>query len=60
MHRAFRMLIYLERKCRELDETDEQLREKQEMLASLMESKKNMQKNASEKFHEKIFKRWSC
>ena len=35
-----RMLIVLERKCLDLSEATEQVSEKQELLATLMESKK--------------------
>ena len=40
-----RMLTVLERKCLDLSEAIEQLSEKQELLATLMESKKSLQKS---------------
>ena len=43
------MLKVLERKCLDLSEAIEQLSEKQELLATLMESKKSLQKVAPEK-----------
>ena len=49
------MLIDVERECLDLSEAIEQLSEKQELLALLMESKKSLQKVAPEKFQEKIF-----
>ena len=39
------MLTVLERKCLDLSEAIEQLSEKQELLATLMESKKSLQKS---------------
>ena len=49
------MLIVLERKCMDLSEANEQLSEKQELLTTLMESKKSLQKVALEEFQRKIF-----
>ena len=40
------MLIVLERKCLDLSEAIEQLSEKQQLLATLMESKKVLQKKS--------------
>ena len=50
-----RMLTVLERECQELDEAVQNLSEKQELLATLMEGKMRMQKVAPEKYQEKIF-----
>ena len=55
-----RILIVLERRCLDLSEAVGQLSEKQELLATLMESKKSLQKkkkkkNVAEHLHEKIF-----
>ena len=49
------MLIVLERECLELNEAVQNLCEKQELLATLMEGKMSMQKVALEKYQEKIF-----
>ena len=49
------MLIVLERKCTDLSEANEQLSEKQELLTTLMESKKSLQKVALEEFQREIF-----
>ena len=49
------MLIFVERKCLDLSEAVEQLSEKQTLLATLMESKKNFQKVAPEEFRRQIF-----
>ena len=51
------MLIVLERRCLDLSEATEQMSEKQELLGTLMESKKGLEKGAPERFHEKIFLR---
>ena len=51
------MLTVLERRCLDLSEAIEQLSEKQELLGTLMESKKGLEKGAPERFHEKIFQR---
>ena len=48
-------LIELERRCLTLREEVERLDEKQEVLAYLMVSKRDMQKEAPEKYQEKIF-----
>ena len=50
-----RMLKVLERECLDFSEAIEQLSEKQELLATLMESKKCLQKGAPERFQEQIF-----
>ena len=50
-----RMLTVLERKCLDLSEAIEQLSEKQELLATLMESKKSLQKVAPDEFQRQIF-----
>ena len=49
------MLKVRERKCLDLRHTVEQLSEKQALLATLMESKESLQKDAPGNFHEKIF-----
>ena len=49
------MLIRLEQKCQELCQVIEQMSERQELLAALMESKKSPQKEAPEEFHRRIF-----
>ena len=49
------MIIVLERRCLDLSEAVEQLSEKQDLLATLMESNKSLQKDAPENVHEKIF-----
>ena len=57
-----RMLTVLERERLELSEAIENLCEKQELLATLMGSKKCLQKDAPERFQEQIFqasKNWS-
>ena len=51
-----RKLTVLERKCLDLSEANEQLSEKQELLATLMESMKSLQKVASEEFQRQIFR----
>ena len=50
-----RMLIVLERECLDLSEAIELCSEKQELLATLMESKKCLQKDAPERLQEQIF-----
>ena len=50
-----RMLIVLEQKCLDLSEAIQQLSEKQELLATLMESKKSLQKVAPQEFERQIF-----
>ena len=50
-----RMLIVLERECLELREETEHLREKQEVLATLMEGKMSMQKVGPQDFQRQIF-----
>ena len=48
-------LIELERRCQTLREEVEHLGEQQEVEADLMVSKRDMQKEAPEKYQEKIF-----
>ena len=50
-----RIVVVLERECLALREEVEHLNEKQEVLATLMEGKMNMQRVAPEKYQEKIF-----
>ena len=50
-----RTLIVLERECLDLGGTIEHLSEKQELLATLKESKMSLQTVAPEKLQEKIF-----
>ena len=56
------MLVFLERQCQELCQPVEQISEKQEVLATLMESKKSLQNGVPEEFQRQIFqelKHWS-
>ena len=48
-------LIELESRCQTLREDVEHLGEQQEVVADLMVSKRDMQKEAPEKYQEKIF-----
>ena len=50
-----RMLTVQERECLDLSEAIEQLSEKQELLVTLMESKKCLQRDAPERFQKQIF-----
>ena len=50
------MLIVLERKCQELCQVIEQMSERYELRAALVESKTSLEKDAPEKFQEKIFR----
>ena len=50
-HRA----VVLARECLDVSEAIQNLSEKQELMAALMESKKRLQKDASERFQEQIF-----
>ena len=49
-----KMLIFLEQTCQELCQTVEQMSERQELLAALMESEKSLQK-APQEFQRQIF-----
>ena len=49
------MLRVLERECPDLSEAIEQSSEKQELWATLMESKRSLQKVAPEEFQKQIF-----
>ena len=49
------MLMILERECLDLSEAIEQLSEKQELLATLMEGKMRLQKVAPEEFQRQTF-----
>ena len=49
-----RVLVVLERECLDLSEGIEQVSEKQELLATPMESKKCLQKDGAEIFQERI------
>ena len=49
------VLMILERECLDLSETIEQLSEKQELLATLMDGKMSLQKVALEEFPRQIF-----
>ena len=52
------MLTVLERRCLDLSEAVEQLSEKQELLATLVESKKSLQKDAPENFTRRSSRSW--
>ena len=49
------MLMILQRQCLDLSEAIEQLSEKHELLATLMEGKMSLQKVATEEFQRQIF-----
>ena len=53
-----RILTVLDRECLDLSEASENLSERRDLLATLMESKKCLQKDAPERFQEQIVQEW--
>ena len=53
-----KVLIVLERRCLTLKEEEEHLGKKQEVLADLLVSKRDMQKETPEKYQENIFEKF--
>ena len=52
------MLIFLEQKCQEPCQTVEQMSERQELFATLMESKESLQNDALRNFKGESFRSW--